>query len=270
MKHPADKDYVQSLERGLSVILAFAARRPLLTLAQLARVTGLSRPTVRRLVLTLERLGYVRAEGRAFALTPRVLALGHAFTSSLSLTDVAHGPMSAVAERAGHTCSLVALDGDDAVFLYRVPPRGGVPLLSTIRMPAFATAAGRVLLAGQPEVTLTGPYPQLTPSTVTDPARLADIVADARESGWAIVDQEYEEGVRSLAAPVRDSAGWVVAALGMSVPAAVAPARLRDEYLPLLRSGATAVSTALGADYDPDNNPAPARSGGLARKGGWR
>jgi IclR family transcriptional regulator, pca regulon regulatory protein len=264
VKSPADKDYVQSLERGLSVILAFAARRPLLTLAQLARVTGLSRPTVRRLVLTLERLGYVRAEGRAFALTPHVLALGQAFTSSLNLTEVAHGPMAAVAEQVGHTCSLAALDGDEVVFLYRVPPRGGVPLLTTARMPAFATATGRVLLAGQPRPTLAGPHPQLTPSTVTDPDRLAGIVARVRESGWAMVDQEYAEGVRSLSAPVRDSAGRVVAALGMSVPATVAATCLREDYLPLLRAAATTISTALGADYDSDTT-----EGRLARKGGW-
>jgi IclR family transcriptional regulator, pca regulon regulatory protein len=251
MKLPEDKDYVQSLERGLSVILAFAARRPQLTLAQLSRATGLSRPTVRRLVLTLERLGYVRAEGRDFALTPRVLALGHAFTSSLNLTEVAHGPMAVAAELVGQTCSLVALDGEEAVFLYRVPPRGAVPLLASTRMPAFATAAGRVLLAGQAEGALPGPYPQLTPLTVTDPARLAAIVAWVRDSGWAVVDQEYEEGVRSFSAPVRDSAGWVVAALGMSVSSAVDLARIRNEYVPALMTAAAQVSAALGATYAP-------------------
>jgi IclR family transcriptional regulator, pca regulon regulatory protein len=249
VKHPDDKDYVQSLERGLSVILAFAARRPLLTLAQLAEVTGLSRPTVRRLVLTLERLGYVRAEGRAYALTPHVLALGNAFTSSLNLTEVSHGPMAEAADAVGHTCSLVALDGDDAVFLSRIPASGGVPLLTSTRMPAYATAAGRVLLAGQPEPVLSGPFPQLTPSTVTDPARLAEIVAQTRERGWALVDQEYEEGVRSFSAPVRDSAGWVVAALGMSVPSTVDIARIRCELLPALVSAAERISTALGANY---------------------
>jgi IclR family transcriptional regulator, pca regulon regulatory protein len=251
MKPPEDKDYVQSLERGLSVLLAFADRRPLLTLAQLAQVTGLSRPTVRRLVLTLERLGYVRAEGRAFALTPHVLALGHAFTSSLNLTEAAHDPMISATAVVGHTCSLLVLDGDDAVFLYRIPPRGGMPLLTSSRMPAFATAAGRVLLSGQRDVALPGPFPQLTPSTVTDPERLREIIADVRERGWALVDQEYEEGVRSFSAPVRDSAGRVVAALGMSVPSTVELTTIRCEHVPALVSAADQISSALGADYEP-------------------
>lgn len=251
MKPPEDKDYVQSLERGLSVLLAFAQRRPLLTLAQLARVTGLSRPTVRRLILTLERLGYVRAEGRSFALTPHVLALGHAFTSSLNLTEVAHGPMTAATSVVGHTCSLLVLDGDDAVFLYRIPPHGGMPLLTSSRMPAFATAAGRVLLSGQREMALAGPFPQLTPSTVTDPVHLREIIADVRERGWALVDQEYEEGVRSFSTPVRDSAGWVVAALGMSVPSTVDIGMIRCEHVPALVVAADEISAALGAGYEP-------------------
>ncbi len=253
-KDPDDKDYVQSLERGLSVILAFAANRPLLTVGRLADVTGLSRPTVRRLAITLERLGYLRAEGRAYALTPHVLALGHAFTSSLNLTEVARPPMEAITELVGHTCSLIALDGEDAVFLHRAPPRRGMPhtLLPGTRMPAYATAAGRVLLAGRSEPPA-GPFPQLTPATVTDPARLARIVEEVREQGWAVVDQEYEEGVRSFSAPVRDSAGWVVAALGMSVPAAsVGLDTVRHEYVPALVAAANEISEALGAGYHPD------------------
>jgi IclR family pca regulon transcriptional regulator len=250
-KHPEDKDYVQSLERGLSVLLAFAGRRPLLTIAQLADVTSLSRPTVRRLVLTLARLGYLRAEGRAYALTPHVLALGHAFTSSLNLTEVARRPMEAATEAVGHTCSLLALDGEDAVFLYRVPPRRGMPhtLVPGTRIPAYATAAGRVLLAAGAALP-PGPFPQLTPATVTDPARLAAILDEVCEHGFALVDQEYEEGVRSFAAPVRDSAGRVVAALGMSVPAAtVGVDRVRREYVPALVAAAAEVSAALGAYY---------------------
>lgn len=255
-KAPEDKDYVQSLERGLSVILAFAGHRPLLTTAQLADVTGLSRPTVRRLVLTLERLGYLRAEGRAYALTPHVLALGYAFTSSLNLTEVALPPMTSVTEVVGHTCSLLALDGEDAVFLTRVPPRRGLPhtLLTGSRMPAYATAAGRVLVAGQADheveaLLAHGPFPQLTARTTTDSDRLRAIVGQVRDQGWALVDQEYEEGVRSFSAPIRDSAGWVVAALGMSVPSTVALDHIRREYVPALVAAATAISGALGAAY---------------------
>jgi IclR family pca regulon transcriptional regulator len=123
-------------------------------------------------------------------------------------------------------------------------------------MPAYATAAGRVLLAGRSALPA-GPFPQLTPATVTDPARLAAIVEKVREQGFALVDQEYEEGVRSFSAPVRDSAGRVVAALGMSVPAAtVGLDRIRGEFVPALVATANAVSEALGASYHPNTKRA--------------
>jgi IclR family transcriptional regulator, pca regulon regulatory protein len=263
-KAPEDKDYVQSLERGLSVILAFAGHRPHLTVAQLATLTGLSRPTVRRLVLTLERLGYLRADGRAYALTPHVLALGYAFTSSLNLAEAAQQPMEQATDAIGQTCSLLALDGDDAVFLSRVPPRKGVRhvLLTGSRMPAFATAAGRVLLAGLAEHELTahldhGPFPQLTPGTVTDPARLRTILELVRVQGWAMVDQEYEEGVRSFSAPVRDSGGRVIAALGMSVPAGTfSIGDIARQCVPVLTDAANEVSRRLGAGYHPNTRRA--------------
>src|SRR2546430_5401463 len=182
VKPAEDKDYVQSLERGLAVILAFSDKRPKLSLGQLAELTGLSRPTVRRLVLTLTRLGYVRDEGRTFALTPHVLALGYAFTSSLNLTAVAQPRMEEVTEVTGHTCSLAALDGEDAVFLLRVPPRRVMRhlLLTGTRLPAFASAIGRVLVAGLPPHEVDSflrhaPFPRLTATTETDPERLRSI-----------------------------------------------------------------------------------------------
>ena len=195
MKPVEDKDYVQSLERGLAVILAFSDKHPRLSIGQLAELTGLSRPTVRRLVLTLVRLGYVRDEGRTFALTPHVLALGYAFTSSLNLSEVAQPRMEEVTEITGHTCSLAALDGEDAVFLLRVPPRRVMRhlLLTGTRLPAFASAIGRVLLAGLPPHEIEsfvrqGVFHRLTATTETDPATAlmdridTDAVAEALES----------------------------------------------------------------------------------------
>jgi IclR family pca regulon transcriptional regulator len=259
VKPVEDKDYVQSLDRGLSVILAFSGQHRLLTLGQLADITGLSRPTVRRLVLTLVRLGYVREEGRAFALTPHVLALGHAFTSSLNLTEVAQPHMAALAEATGHTCSLAALDGADAVFVIRMPSNRhiGHVLVTGTRLPAFATAIGRVLVAGLPagEVELflrLAPFPQLTATTVTTADQLRAILAEVRAQGWALVDQEFEEGVRSLSAPVRDSRDRVVAALGMSVPAGtVTMHAIRCDYLPALVGAADEISSSLGARCHP-------------------
>jgi IclR family transcriptional regulator, pca regulon regulatory protein len=254
-KDPDDKDYVQSLERGLSVILAFSDNHPQLTLGQLSNITGLSRPTVRRLVLTLGRLGYVQSEGRAFALTPHVLALGSAFTSSLNLTELAQPYMEQASEVTGHTSSLAALDGEDAVFLIRVPSRRVMrhTLLNIARLPAFATAIGRVLVAGLTDREIDSflqhaPFPQITAQTVTDPGRLRAVLAQVREQGWALVDQEYEEGVRSFSAPVRDSAGRVVAALGMSVPAgSYSVPQIMSECLPVIIEAANGIGKQLGA-----------------------
>ncbi|MFL6145232.1 MAG: IclR family transcriptional regulator C-terminal domain-containing protein [Labedaea sp.] len=262
MKPAEDKDYVQSLERGLAVILAFSDKHPRLSLGQLAELTGLSRPTVRRLVLTLTRLGYVREEDRAFTLTPHVLALGYAFTSSLNLAELAQPHMEEVTELTGHTCSLAALDGEEAVFLLRVPSRRAMAylLLTGTRLPAFASAIGRVLLAGLPDNDIDAflrhaRFPRLTARTETDPARLRSVLASVRERGWEIVDQELEEGVRSFSAPVLASGGGVVAALGMSVPAgSVSVPQIERDYLPAILKAASEISTQLGASYHPNGS----------------
>ncbi|WP_312871624.1 IclR family transcriptional regulator domain-containing protein [Amycolatopsis acididurans] len=255
MKSEDQKDYVQSLERGLSVILAFSDHHPQLTLSEVAELTGLSRPTVRRLLLTLEQLGYVRCEARQFSLTPHVLALGYAYLSSLNLTEVAQPFMEEVTKQTGHTCSLSALDGHDAVFLARVPAKQVMrtTLTTGTRLPAFATSMGRVLLAGLPEhqleevlagIMLT----PLTAHTVTELACLRKILDDVRCRGWEIVDQQFEEGVRSLSAPVRDAGGRVIAALSMSVPArAYAMEQIEEELLPVIAENAGEISKRLGA-----------------------
>jgi IclR family transcriptional regulator, pca regulon regulatory protein len=260
MKAVEDKDYVQSLERGLAVILAFSDKHPKLSLGQLAELTGLARPTVRRLVLTLGRLGYVREEGRSFALTPHVLALGYAFTSSLNLTELAQPHMQEATEITGATCSMAALDGEDAVFLLRVPSRRAMAhmLLTGTRLPAFASAIGRVLLAGLPDTDIeaflcNARFPRLTARTETNPDRLREVLAQVRERGWEVVDQELEEGVRSFSAPVRASGGRVVAALGMSVPAGtVTISEIQREYLPAIIKAAGEISGRLGASYHPN------------------
>lgn len=259
------RDYVQSIERGLAVILAFSHHRPQLTLGQIATLTGLSRPTVRRIVLTLQQLGYIRCEGRAYALTPHVLALGYAYLSSLNLTEVAQPYLEEVTSRTGHTSSLAALDGEDAVYISRVPSRRvmSITLTTGTRLPAYATSIGRVLLAGltPPDVEhflVTGDFRALTPHTITDPDRLRAELARVREQGWAMVDQEFEEGVRSFAAPVRDSTGRVVAALGMSCAAAtVSVDHIHREYLPVIVGAAREISERLGARV-----PAPAHLDG--------
>ncbi|KAA9155017.1 helix-turn-helix domain-containing protein [Amycolatopsis acidicola] len=255
VKTEDQKDYVQSLERGLSVILAFSDHRPQLTLSEVAELTALSRPTVRRLLLTLEQLGYVRSEGRYFSLTPHVLGLGYAYLSSLNLTEVAQPFMEEVTKITGQTCSLSALDGHDAVFLARVPAKQVMRMTLTTgtRLPAFATSMGRVLLAGLPEhqleETLCGlTLSPLTAHTVTDTATLRERLAEVREQGWALVDQEFEEGVRSLSAPVRDTGCRVIATLSMSVPARQYSLEdIKENLLPVVRDNAHEISKRLGA-----------------------
>ncbi|MGH3519961.1 MAG: IclR family transcriptional regulator domain-containing protein [Haloechinothrix sp.] len=255
MKSTDEKDYVQSLERGLSVILAFSNHHPQLSLAKLSELTGLSRPTVRRIVLTLNKLGYVRTEGRLYSLTPHVLALGNAYLSSLNLTEVAQPYMEEVTKVTGHTCSLAALDGEDAVFLTRVPSRQVMrhTLTTGTRLPAFATSMGRMLLAGLPDHAVEDflqhePFPQFTAQTVTNPKRLREIIREVRSQGWALVDQEFEEGVRSFSAPILDSGGRVIATLSMSVPASsVGIEEIHTEILPVVIEAAHEISKQLGA-----------------------
>jgi IclR family pca regulon transcriptional regulator len=259
VKTADQKDYVQSLERGLAVILAFSDHHPQLSLTEIAELTQLSKPTVRRLLLTLKELGYVRTEGRLFALTPHVLGLGYAYLSSLKLTEVAQPFMEEVTKVTGHTCSLAALDGEDAVFLSRVPSRQvmSMTLTTGTRLPAYATSMGRVLLAGLTDHQIeefieAASLAQLTARTTTDAARLRTVLGEVRAQGWALVDQEFEEGVRSFSAPIRDAAGHVIAALSMSVPAGSYTVEdIRTEYLPVIVDAAAEISKRLGASPRP-------------------
>lgn len=255
VKPPERRDHVQSLERGLAVILAFSAHRPRLSLAEIAEHTGLTRPTVRRILITLQDLGYIRAVGREFALTPHVLSLGNAYLSSLNLTEVAQPYMEDLTATTGHTCSLSALDGEDAVFLARVPARRvmSITLTTGTRLPAYATSMGRVLLAGLPRVELdaflaSAKFCLITPHTVIDAAELRARIDRVREQGWALVDQELEEGVRSFAAPVCDATGAVIAALAMSCSPSVAGLeQIHQDYLPAVVRTAGCISEQLGA-----------------------
>ncbi len=248
------RDYVQSLDRGLSVILAFADHHPQLSLGELAESTGLSKPTVRRLVLTLEELGYIRSVGRSYSLTPHVLALGNAYLSSLDLTEVAQPFMEEVSRTTGQTCSMAALDGEYAVTIARVPSRRvmSITLTTGTRLPAYATSMGRTLLADLPPAEIDeflrhATLQPLTARTETDPDALRRVLADIREQGWALVDQEFEEGVRSFSAPVRDSTCRVIATISMSCPAiSVDLDTIHGEYLPVVRKAAAAVTEQLG------------------------
>ena len=245
--------YVQSLERGLTVICCFSAERPRLTLSEVARQSGLSRAAARRSLITLQTLGYVGSDGRQFHLTPRVLALGYAYLSSLSLTDVAQSHLSDLANEVHESCSASVLDGFEIVYVARAATKRIMTISLSVgtRLPAYATSMGRVLLAALPAEQLnvyldTASLAPLTERTIIDRDRLRAEVERTRARWWSLVDQELEDGVRSIAVPVHDAAGRVVAAVNTSAHATRVPlATLQRSFLPKLKACAAAIDAEL-------------------------
>src|SRR5579875_2442675 len=209
-----NSDFVQSLERGLAVIRAFDGEHPELTLSEVARATGLTRAAARRFLLTLVDLGYIRTDGRLFALRPRILELGFAYLSSAGLPEVAQPHMEALTAAVHESCSMSMLDGGDIVYVARVPTRRIMTVAINVgtHFPAYATSMGRVLLAAQDDDWLenylaTTRFESLAPSTVTDAGRLRTILRKVRTQGYCIVDQELEVGLRSIAVPIHRGDG---------------------------------------------------------------
>ncbi|PPK96020.1 IclR family pca regulon transcriptional regulator [Kineococcus xinjiangensis] len=237
--------FVQSLARGLAVIRAFGQDRQELSLSDVARRAEVSRASARRLLLTLEHLGYVRGNGRTFALTPLVLELGHSFLSGLGLPEVAQPHLERLSRALGESSSASVLDRGDIVYVARVPTRRIMTVGITLgtRFPAHATSMGRVLLAGLPPAELRRyleetPLVAFTPRTVVDPAELERHLEEVRGQGWALVEGELEPGLRSVAAPVRNTRGETVAALNVSTQVAGTTGdSVRERHLPeLLRA----------------------------------
>jgi IclR family pca regulon transcriptional regulator len=218
--------FVQSFERGLAVIRAFGPDDPELTLSDVARRTGLTRAAARRFLLTLTDLGYVRTDGKQFALTPRILELGYAYLSSLSLPEIAEPHLERLASEVRESSSVSVLDGDEIVYVGRVPTSRIMRVSINVgtRFPAYATSMGRILLAALPDDQL-GAYlaradiRPLTARAIANPEDLHEELLLIREQGWALVDQELEEGLRSIAAPIRDGGGRIVAAVNLSTQA---------------------------------------------------
>ena len=245
--------YVQSFARGLAVIRSFSASAPQQTLTEVAQRAGLTRAGARRILLTLVHLGYVQAQGRQFSLTPRILDLGFAYLSSLPLWNLAEPVMEALVEEVKESCSAAVLDGAEIVYVLRVPTHKIMSINLGIgsRLPAHCTSMGRTLLAELDEAALDGllarhPPVARTARTITDIAGLKHELATVRRQGWCLVDQELEEGLVSLSAPIRDRAGRAIAAMNISGQAARTPARqmVRD-FLPRLSSAARQISQML-------------------------
>ncbi|QRG08479.1 helix-turn-helix domain-containing protein [Xanthobacter dioxanivorans] len=248
-----DKDYVQSLVRGLDVIRTFSQYKPRMTLSEVAQHAGLTRAAARRFLLTLTREGYAATDGKYFFLRPKVLDLGFSYLSSLPMWEVAQPIMRDVVNALQESCSLSVLDGGDIVYVARVPTQRVMTIGLSIgsRLPAFCTSMGRTLLAGLPPAELAVFYDQvklekLTERTVANMVALKDAIEASRRQGYTLVDQELEMGLRSIAVPVRNRRSEVLAALNVSTHQGRSSIEaMKTRFLPVLLDAAERISASL-------------------------
>ena len=240
------RDLVGSLAKGLRVIEALAAAPGGLRLTEVAEASRLTRAGARRLLLTLVAEGYARQEGRQFLLTARLLSLARSWLGESTLWTFAEPIMREVSQTLGESCSAAVLEGEDVVYVARVAGRRIMSVSLTVgaRLPAYCTSMGRVLLSDLDDAELARFFRKAsiranTPKTVTDRHAIACLVAEVRRAGYAVVDEELELGLRSIAVPVRGRTGRIVAAINVSTQTArFSCADLREIILPLLRAAA--------------------------------
>ncbi|GGP05988.1 IclR family transcriptional regulator [Nonomuraea glycinis] len=249
-RRSSDPDFIEALARGLDVIRAFRPNRPVMTLSEVATEAGLARPTARRILLTLEELGYARADDNGFALTPRIMELGVAYVRSMGLWEIARPHMEWLVARTHQSSSIAQLDGSDIVYVARV----AVPKIVTLRVdigtrfPAAATSLGKVLLAALHPAELTKVLAEpgrsgVQPSASPCEEELTAALREVRAKGWALTDQQLAPAIRSVAAPLRDGSGRTIAALNVNAHAAETSLEtLAEDYLPLLLQAAGAIS----------------------------
>jgi IclR family transcriptional regulator, pca regulon regulatory protein len=223
-KLPPRSEYVAGLERGLAIIEAFGTSQSVLTLAEAAKIAGYSRASARRCLRTLEALGYARFDGKYFSLAPRVLRLGNAYVQSNPLTRAVQSVIEAAGERARETTSVTVLDDTDVILIARALVRRSLAggLVVGGRIPIYCSANGHALLSGLPDDQVKAllariPRPKLTPHTRCEIKEIMRAVALVRTRGFAINDQEVEIGLQTMAVPVRDRQGRVIASLSQSV-----------------------------------------------------
>lgn len=240
------RDHVGSLQKGMAVIAVLAANPAGVSMTEVADATDLTRAGARRMLLTLQAEGYVELDGRRFRLTPKLLTLVRLWLQGTTLWTYAEAPMQALATELQEACSAAVLSGHDIVYVARVPGRRimSVGLHVGARLPAWCTALGRVLLADLPEEALAAfldavPADPLTPRTITGRDALAAEIARCGRQGFSLVDEELELGLRSLAVPVHDRSGRVVAAVNVSTQSSrFTPADMETDLLPALRKAA--------------------------------
>lgn len=248
-----DPSFMTSLARGLAVIRAFADSRRSLTIAQISQKTGIPRAAVRRCLHTLKQLGYADADVNNFSLRPKILTLGYSYLSSTPLTVSSQPYLNNISRSLGESCSLAVLDEGEVLYVARSAASRvmSVALNTGSRLPAYCTSLGRAMLAHLSDDQLKAYFDKvklraMTDKSVVSQKRLREILAGVRENGYALIDEELEVGLRSIAVPVRGATGNVLAALNVGVQAArFTPRQMEEQFLPALRRGAEELSILL-------------------------
>lgn len=251
-----DPDFMTSLARGLAVVQAFQERKRHLTIAQISHRTEIPRAAVRRCLHTLIKLGYATTDGRTYSLLPKVLTLGHAYLSSTPLAVSAQPYLDRMSEQMHEACNMATLEGEDILYIARSATTQrliSVDLSVGGRLPAYCTSMGRILLAALDDVSLRdyldhADLQARTRRTLHTPQALLECLHQVRQQGWCIVDQELEQGLRSIAVPVYDASGQVLAALNISTHAGrVSRDDLQQRFLPGLLEASRDLSAQLFA-----------------------
>ncbi|MGO4000070.1 MULTISPECIES: pca regulon transcriptional regulator PcaR [Pseudomonas] len=251
-----DPDFMTSLARGLAVVQAFQERKRHLTIAQISHRTEIPRAAVRRCLHTLIKLGYATTDGRTYSLLPKVLTLGHAYLSSTPLAVSAQPYLDRMSEQLHEACNMATLEGNDILYIARSATTQrliSVDLSVGGRLPAYCTSMGRILLAALDDASLreyldSADLQAKTSRTLHTPEALLECLQEVRQQGWCVVDQELEQGLRSIAVPVYDASGQVLAALNISTHAGrVSRNELEQRFLPGLLSASRELSAQLFA-----------------------
>lgn len=251
-----DRDYVRSLIRGLDVMRAFTAERPVMTLTQVAEQAGMNRAAARRFLLTLVKEGYADVQGRNFRLRPKVLELGRSVLPTMTFTDIAQPMLDDLAAELDETCYVAVLDEQSVVYILRASGRRlvGINLEVGARMPAHMMSSGRILASALPaeprkKWVAAAELRRFTDKTVTTRAALSRAVTEAGKQGWCIVDEEYEIGMRSLSVPIKDRDGHVFAALNVTCPSSrVSVEMMHGPFLTALQALTQRLQDALPSD----------------------
>ena len=250
----AEREMVHSVLRLFEVLRAFSRAHPRMTLSEVAEISGLTRASARRFLLTLVHAGYAETDGKRFALTPKLLELGHSVMAAARIWDVARPILAQVSERLGESCYGAVLDGAEVLYVLHIPSARhlvNVDLRVGSRTPAYCSSIGRVLLAGLTQEAVERvleeikPEPR-TPRTITAKPNLREQVEQARRQGWAVVDEELELGLRSLSVAVRGRDGAILGAINICGPTSRVPLEeLRTRFVVEMLDAASRIQAAL-------------------------